>query len=275
MRPKINFITLAVTNLEKSVDFYKHVFGFPTEGVQEGYDDHCLFELEDDFSLVLYRRKDFLPLTAHPNQTEKSAGFMLSHSAQNKEEVNQFIKSALSSGATQIGHPLDEEWGYSVSIADPDGHQWEILSSNDGIQNFVIEVQHEFKAKATDLFSAWTDEEKLQKLFGLSEVSIEAKRGGRFRFATDSVAESPGLHIESGEYLNFIPGKLLVMSWNYEGPLENNRIETQLTLSFREQHNGITKLILKEEGASLNTIERRNMSRYKWTVALAEIKSLL
>ena len=70
MRPKVNFITLAVTDPEKSIAFYKNAFGFPTEGILEGYDDHCLFELEDDFILVLYRRKDFLPLTAKSNQTE-------------------------------------------------------------------------------------------------------------------------------------------------------------------------------------------------------------
>ena len=122
MRPKINFTTLAVTDLKKSIDFYKNAFGFQTEGIQEGYEDHCLFELEDDFILVLYHRAAFLPLTANPNQTEKSAGFILSHNAQNKNEVDEIVKSALSLGATQIGPPLDEEWGYSISIADPDGH---------------------------------------------------------------------------------------------------------------------------------------------------------
>ncbi len=275
MRPKINFITLAVTDLEKSIAFYKNVFGFPTEGIQEGYDDHCLFELEDDFLLVLYRRKDFLPLTANPSQAEKSAGFILSHNAQNKYEVDPVIKSAISLGATQIGQPLDEEWGYSASIADLDGHQWEILSSNDGFQHFSIEVTREFSAKVIDLFNAWTDEEKLEKLFGLTQVSVEATQGGRFRLATDSVTASPGLHVESGEYLDFVPGERLVMSWKYEGPLERNPVETQLTLRFRQQDDGITELILREEGAGLDTIDRRNTSRYKWTVALAEIESLL
>jgi len=275
MRSKINFITLAVTDLQKSIAFYKNAFGFPTEGIQEGYDDHCLFELEDDFLLVLYRRKDFLPLTANPSQTEKSAGFILSHNAQNKDEVDEIVKSALSWGATRIGQPLDEKWGYSVSVADPDGHQWEILSSNDGFQNFSIEVRYEFKAKAIDLFNAWTDEGKLKKLFGLTDVSIDARSGGTFRLATDSVAESPGLHVESGEYLDFVPSEQLVMSWKYEGPLESNSEETKLTFRFRQRGDSITELVLKEEGAGLDTIDRRNTARYKWTVALAEMESLL
>ena len=127
MRPKINFITIAVADLEKSIEFYKKVFGFPTKGIQQGNEEHCLFELEDDFVFVLYRRKDFLALTAHPNQVEKSAGFILSHNTQSKEEVDEIVKSALSLGASQIGQAIDEDWGYSVSIADLDGHQWEIL----------------------------------------------------------------------------------------------------------------------------------------------------
>lgn len=75
MKPKINFITIAVTDLKKSVDFYKNAFGFPTKGIQDGNEEHCTFDLDDKFSLVTYRRQEFLPLTNSPNQTEKSADF--------------------------------------------------------------------------------------------------------------------------------------------------------------------------------------------------------
>jgi uncharacterized protein len=127
MKPKISFITIAVTDLKKSVDFYKNGFGFPTKGIQDGNEEHCMFDLVDKFSLVLYRRKEFLPLTANPNQTEKSAGFILSHNTQNKKQVDEILQSALKFGATQIGQTQDEPWGYSASVADPDGHQWEII----------------------------------------------------------------------------------------------------------------------------------------------------
>ena len=86
-----------------------------------------MFDLDDKFSLVLYRRQEFLPLTANPNQTEKSVGFIRSHNAQSKEEVDEILKSALKTDATQTGQIQDEPWGYSASISDPDGHQWEII----------------------------------------------------------------------------------------------------------------------------------------------------
>ena len=127
MKPKISFITIVVTDLKKSIDFYKFGFGFPSKGIQDGNEEHCMFDLDDKFSLVLYRRHEFLPLTSNPNQTEKSAGFILSHIAQSKEQVDEILQSALKFGATQIGQTQDEPWGYSVSLTDLDGHQWEIV----------------------------------------------------------------------------------------------------------------------------------------------------
>lgn len=127
MRPKISFITLAVNDLKISVDFYKNAFGFPTKGIQDGNEEHCMFELDDKLNLVLYRRQEFLTLAANPTQIEKSAGFILSHNAQSREQVDEILQSALQAGASQIGKTQDEPWGYSASIADPDGHQWEIV----------------------------------------------------------------------------------------------------------------------------------------------------
>lgn len=64
MKPKICFITIGVTDLNKSVDFYRNGFGFATKGIQDGNEEHCKFDLDDKFSLVLYRRQEFLALTA-------------------------------------------------------------------------------------------------------------------------------------------------------------------------------------------------------------------
>ena len=55
MKPKIDFITLAVTDLKKSVGFYQDGLGLPTKGIQDGNEEHCLFDLDHDFRLVLYR----------------------------------------------------------------------------------------------------------------------------------------------------------------------------------------------------------------------------
>jgi predicted lactoylglutathione lyase len=126
MKPKIDFLTIAVTDLEKSVAFYKDGLGLPTEGIQEGNEDHCLFNLDHNFSLVLYSRNEFLGLTGNHNPVEKSAGFIISYIAESKDEVDTILQRAIRAGAAQMGRIQDEPWGYSANFADPDGHIWEI-----------------------------------------------------------------------------------------------------------------------------------------------------
>lgn len=127
MRPKINFITIAVTDLEKSIDFYKHGLGLPTSGIVAGHEDHCLFELDDNFSLVLYNRADFLKFSARPDETAHSAGFILSHIADSRDQLLQITERVISFGANQIGTLKEESWGCSTSFTDIDGHHWEIV----------------------------------------------------------------------------------------------------------------------------------------------------
>ena len=120
MKPKINFITLAVENLEKSIKFYENAFGF---SVSESNESLCLFELEDDFYLVLSQKEEF---KKQVGELEKSSGFILSHAAETKKELEQIVAKAEKSGAKRV-KVLDEDWGYSVTLSDLDGHHWEIV----------------------------------------------------------------------------------------------------------------------------------------------------
>jgi predicted lactoylglutathione lyase len=126
MKAKIDFLTLAVTDLNKSITFYRDGLGMPTDGVKEGSSDHCLFELERGFSLVLYQRETFLGFTDNPGQQEKSAGFIISYFAESNEEVDEILKAALDAGGRQVGNAKEEPWGYTANFTDPDGHQWDI-----------------------------------------------------------------------------------------------------------------------------------------------------
>ncbi|SIN69335.1 VOC family protein [Chitinophaga niabensis] len=117
MKPKINFITLSVKDLKRSTAFYRHVLGLPTQGIQPGYEDHVLFELENDFSLVLLASdKAVMP-----------AGLIISHVTENKSDVDHILDAVIEAGATQIGERRNEAWGYTANFADFDGYQWEIL----------------------------------------------------------------------------------------------------------------------------------------------------
>lgn len=120
MRPKINFITLAVENIEKSIAFYKNAFGL---SVSDQNENLCLFEMEDDFYLVLSQQDDF---AKQVNDFKGSSGFILSNSVTSKKEMEQVVSKAEKFGAKRVKE-LNEEWGDSITIMDLDGHHWEFV----------------------------------------------------------------------------------------------------------------------------------------------------
>ena len=123
MKPKINFITLSVTDLEESISFYKNVFGFPVSDKSENL---CLFELLDNFYLTIQTRSEFFDQAENDNADVLSAGFILSHTAASRFEVDDVVEKALEYGAIKTTS-LDENWGYSVTFKDINGHHWEIV----------------------------------------------------------------------------------------------------------------------------------------------------
>lgn len=120
MRPKINFITLAVENLEKSISFYKKAFGLEISDVNKSL---CLFEMEDDFYLVLCQKEDFAKQVLGLNG---SSGFILSNSVASKKEMEEVVTKAEKFGAKRVKE-LNEDWGHSITLQDLDGHHWEFV----------------------------------------------------------------------------------------------------------------------------------------------------
>ena len=127
MKPRINIITLAVDDLVKSIAFYRDGLGFPTKGIIEGQ-DHILFEMQDNLSLVLYLRTELNRVANQLNSSEQLSEFILSHNADSKEEVDSILKTAIEAGGTRLpDQPKEYDWGYSGHFKDPDGHIWEIV----------------------------------------------------------------------------------------------------------------------------------------------------
>jgi catechol 2,3-dioxygenase-like lactoylglutathione lyase family enzyme len=125
MKPKISLVTLGVSDLEKSIAFYRDGLGLPMR--EKAADaDVAFFELEGTW-LSLYPR-DLLAEDA--GVSKKGSGFSgitLAHNEPSKEEVDRVYQSALEAGATPVKQPEDVFWGgYSGYFADPDGHLWEV-----------------------------------------------------------------------------------------------------------------------------------------------------
>jgi catechol 2,3-dioxygenase-like lactoylglutathione lyase family enzyme len=137
MKPRISVITLAVSDLEESLAFYRDGLGLQTNGVIgtefKGDGTHAsgeavMFELENGLILALYSRTDLALDANQPGGTSSSTEFSIGHLVQSKEEVDTLLNQAKAAGATVTEEPYERPWGiYSGYFKDPDGHLWEII----------------------------------------------------------------------------------------------------------------------------------------------------
>jgi catechol 2,3-dioxygenase-like lactoylglutathione lyase family enzyme len=130
MRPRIKVITLAVSDLEASLAFYRDGMGLPTQGIiGTEFEDGAVvfFSMNDDLILALYP-KAALAKDAKISATPPSpAEFTIGHIVKSKQEVDAVMEQAEQAGATITDPPHDRFWGgYSGYFQDPDGHLWEI-----------------------------------------------------------------------------------------------------------------------------------------------------
>jgi catechol 2,3-dioxygenase-like lactoylglutathione lyase family enzyme len=146
MQPRINVISLAVAELDRSLGFYRDGLGLPTEGVigTEFKGDATApdgtivtFPLGGGLILALYPRTELAKDAAVAFTPAKTGEFSIGHAVATRTEVDEVIAQAEAAGAIVTERPHDRPWGiYSGYFQDPDGHLWEILwnSALDGVE---------------------------------------------------------------------------------------------------------------------------------------------
>jgi catechol 2,3-dioxygenase-like lactoylglutathione lyase family enzyme len=130
VKPRIKVLTLSVSDLERSLSFYRDGMGLNTKGVvgQEFEDGAVVFfNMNDDLTLALYPMAS-LSKDANIIATVARLGAVsIGHVVKSKEEVDAVMKQAERAGAVITDPPHDRFWGgYSGYFHDPDGHLWEI-----------------------------------------------------------------------------------------------------------------------------------------------------
>lgn len=125
MKSKISLITLGVSDIDKSLKFYRDGLGFKTHNYKDG-EDAIFFEMEGTWLSIFPKIK----LAADATVASDGYGFsgiMIAHNVGTKEEVDVVYKLAMSAGAKPIKQPQNVFWsGYSGYFADPDGYLWEV-----------------------------------------------------------------------------------------------------------------------------------------------------
>ena len=130
MKPRINFVTLGVGDLERSLAFYRDGLGLETKGiVGQEFEDGAVvfFHMNDGLILALYP-SDSLSKDANIDAARHRLGAVsIGHLVGSKAEVDRVMAQAEAAGATVTDAARDRFWGgYSGYFHDRDGHLWEI-----------------------------------------------------------------------------------------------------------------------------------------------------
>ena len=137
MEPHIDVITLAVGDLERSLEFYRDGLGLESAGIvgtEYPGDDvtpagaAAMFKLQGGLLLLLYPRTELAKDANIPLGPAQSGEFSIGHAVASRAEVDAVLARAETAGATLTDRPHDRPWGiYSGYFRDLDGHLWEVL----------------------------------------------------------------------------------------------------------------------------------------------------
>jgi len=130
MRPRIKVLTLGVSDLERSLAFYRDGLGLPTEGIiGQQFEDGAVvfFHLNDDLILALYPSASLSKDAGIAATKARLGAVSIGHIVKSKGEVDALMQQAAAAGAVVTDPARDRFWGgYSGYFHDPDGHLWEI-----------------------------------------------------------------------------------------------------------------------------------------------------
>lgn len=124
------FINLPVKDLKRSKDFFS-ALGFSFNPQFSDDKAACLILGENIFSMLL-TEPFFQTFTKKEiSDASKSTEVLIAIDVESREEVDEMVNKAVAAGGTTYMDGQDHGWMYQRSFADPDGHQWEILYTDE------------------------------------------------------------------------------------------------------------------------------------------------
>jgi uncharacterized protein len=130
MRPRIKVLTLGVSDLDRSLGFYRDGLGLPTDGIigQEFEDGAVVFfNMNDDLILALYPTASLSKDAGIEATRSRLGAVSIGHVVNSRQEVDAVMDQAAQAGAVITDAARERFWGgYSGYFHDPDGHLWEV-----------------------------------------------------------------------------------------------------------------------------------------------------
>ncbi|MWG35937.1 VOC family protein [Halomarina oriensis] len=125
MDPRLSLVTLGVTDLDRSIRFYRDGLALPMRE-RDPDSDVAFFELAGAW-LSLYPRTLLAEDATVPEDGSGFEGVTLAHNVASPETVDDVLAEAEAAGGDVVKPGQEVFWGgYSGYFADPDGHLWEV-----------------------------------------------------------------------------------------------------------------------------------------------------
>lgn len=131
MKPRISVLTLTVSDLERSVAFYRDGLGFATDGIIGREFENgavAFFQLEHGLRLALWPRKSLAADSGLTDSPPSHMEHLLGHNVSSPAEVDEVMGQVSKAGAKILKPGHATFWGgYAGYFQDPDGHAWEVV----------------------------------------------------------------------------------------------------------------------------------------------------
>lgn len=130
MKIKAIYINLPVKNLEKTRAFWT-ALGF---SFNENFSDDKALALvlnEGNINAMLITHEFFSTFTNRPVADGSSTQVLLAIEVESKSKVDELVRLALQNGGNRYRGKEDHGWMYFDTFADPDGHQWEVMYTDE------------------------------------------------------------------------------------------------------------------------------------------------
>ena len=124
MEPRVDFISLGVSNVQESRAFYVDGLGWPVHREVPG--EVLFIQVNHGLVLSLWDVRQ-MQAEAGVSAPDGVPPITLSHNQPSAADVDRVMEEAAAAGATVIAEPVTQPWGgYTGYFADPDGFRWEV-----------------------------------------------------------------------------------------------------------------------------------------------------
>jgi catechol 2,3-dioxygenase-like lactoylglutathione lyase family enzyme len=123
MQPRLSFVTLGVSDLDRSRRFYRSLLDIEPRDTPP---EVVFFELGKTW-LSLYSRESLAADAGLAPEGSGFSGITLSHNVRSQEQVDEVLRQAEAAGAKILKRGHRASWGgYIGYFSDPDGYVWEV-----------------------------------------------------------------------------------------------------------------------------------------------------